>query len=141
MSGARAATAACLAFLAACGGGGGAAQQAVPGGDAERGRRLAAAYGCGGCHVMPDVPGARGRVGPPLERFAERQYIAGRVPNEPETLVRWIMDPQALDPETVMPDLGVTAEHAIHIAAYLYAQPGGVLGPPHLLPASMLPAH
>ena len=129
-------------LLAACiDGEGRAARQAVPGGDADRGRRLVASYGCGGCHVLPEVPGAVGRVGPPLARFAERQYIAGRVPNEPAALVRWIMDPQALDPETVMPDLGVTADHALHIAAYLYAPRGGRLGPPHPLPEDLLPVH
>ena len=128
------------ATLAACGRGT-PPSPAVPGADPARGRALAAAYGCGGCHVLPDVPGAAGRGGPPLAGFAERQYIAGRLPNQPETVVRWIMDPQAIDPETVMPDLGVTAADARDIAAYLYAQPGDPLGPPHPLPVRLLPGH
>lgn len=129
------------ALLAACGEGGVRAQQGVAGGDPARGQRLVVAYGCGSCHVLPDVPGAVGRVGPPLERFAERRYIAGRVPNEPQALVRWIMDPQSVDSLTAMPELGVTAAHAIDIAAYLYSDRGGMLGPPHPLPADLLPTH
>lgn len=113
----------------------------VPGGDAARGRQLVVSYGCGGCHVMPGVPGAQGRVGPPLEHFAERQYIAGRVPNEPEALVQWIVNPKTVDSLTVMPILGVTLEHARDIAAYLYTQRGDALGPPHPLPAEILPVH
>lgn len=50
----------------------------------------------------------------------ERGYLAGRLPNEPENLVRWIMDPPAIDPATVMPNSGVTPEDARHLVAYLY---------------------
>jgi ABC-type amino acid transport substrate-binding protein len=34
-------------------------------------------YGCGDCHTIPGVTGARGRVGPTLEKFGERAIIAG----------------------------------------------------------------
>ena len=113
----------------------------VPGGDPARGRGLVASYGCGSCHVVPGVAGARGRVGPPLEAFAQRSFIAGVVRNEPTTLVRWIRDPQQVAPGTVMPDLGVSEPHARDIAAYLYTLGADGLGPPHLIPSHVLPAH
>lgn len=77
-------------------------------------------YGCAGCHAIPGVRGADSRVGPPLAGFGRRRFIAGRVPNEPEELVRWIRHPQGIKPGTAMPDLGVTDQHARDIAAYLY---------------------
>jgi cytochrome c1 len=59
-------------------------------------------------------------VGPPLTSFARRTYIAGEVPNTLEYLVRWIEMPQAIEPGTAMPNLGVTEDQARDIAAYLY---------------------
>ena len=52
--------------------------------------------------------------------FARRAYIAGQLPNDPENLVRWIQDPQGVEPGTAMPNLGVTAAVARDMAAYLY---------------------
>lgn len=92
----------------------------VPGGEPERGQRALRAYGCGACHMVPGVPGADGLVGPPLIKWAHRSYIAGQLPNTPANLVRWIRDPQAVEPGTAMPDLGVTEDDARDIAAYLY---------------------
>lgn len=89
-------------------------------GDPERGRGLMATYGCGACHVIPGVENARGQVGPPLVRFGERHFIAGTVLNTPEELVAWIVNPQGIEPGTVMPNLGVTADDAIDMAAYLF---------------------
>src|SRR5581483_6561824 len=80
----------------------------------------AAGAGCGACHTIAAVDGADGKVGPPLAHFADRRYIAGELPNTPENLVRWIMDPQAVEPRTVMPDLDVGEPQARDIAAYLY---------------------
>ena len=113
----------------------------VAGGDPARGERAIAAYGCGSCHVIPGVPAAEGRVGPSLADVADRAYLAGRVPNEPETLVRWIRDPQAIDSLTVMPDLGVPESDARDIAAYLYTLGSNRLGPPHPIPAHRIPGH
>ncbi len=89
-------------------------------GDAERGKHLLWQYGCGACHSIPDVKGAFGNVGPPLEGMAERVYLAGILPNTPENLVRWIRAPQVIDPLTAMPDLKVSEGHAHDMAAYLY---------------------
>lgn len=109
------------------------------GGNARRGEALMFTYGCGGCHIIPGVTNATGLVGPPLDRWAERQWIAGAIRNEPPHLVRWIVDPQAIEPGTAMPNLGVTVDEAGDMAAYLYTlgdpRP---LGPPHLLPLAWL---
>lgn len=116
-------------------------RRAVAGGDAARGRATIARFGCGGCHVVPGVPGAVGRVGPPLDGLAGRALVAGTLPNEPEALVRWIRDPQAVRPGTAMPDLGLGEREARDVAAYLYAVEQGGLGPPHPLPRRWLPEH
>lgn len=90
------------------------------GGNAERGKRWAREYGCGGCHEIPGVPGARGRVGPPLGDVAGRLFIAGATPNHPSELIAWIQDPQSVDSATAMPKVGVSRAQARDIAAYLY---------------------
>lgn len=128
-------------LLAACREGGSSNPQRVPGGDPERGRQFVATYGCGGCHVVPGVAGAKGGVGPPLAGIGERSFIAGRLRNEPAALVRWIRFPQEVDSATAMPTLGVSEAHARDIAAYLYTLSAGGLGPPHLVPANVLPSH
>ena len=92
----------------------------VTGGDPTHGVRLIRDKGCGACHEIGDVPGAHGRVGPSLRGLPARPYIAGELPNTPENVVRWIMDPQAISPGTVMPDLGLTEAQARDIAAHLY---------------------
>lgn len=106
-------------LLAACGSDEPPASMVV-GGDPRHGPSLVRQYGCGTCHTIKGVAGANGRVGPPLTGFGERVYIAGTVPNRPDMLVRWIMDPPALQPRTAMPNVGVTEADARHLAAYLY---------------------
>lgn len=113
------ATALCVLLLAACGRDD---QEAPPvaGGDAARGIALMAQYQCGACHAIPGVKAADGEGGPSLERFGRRSYIAGRLPNMPDRLVAWIIDPPALVPGTRMPVMGVSENDARHIAAALY---------------------
>lgn len=94
----------------------------VTGGVPAQGQDAIRRYGCGTCHQIPGVPGANGLVGPPLSDFAHRDYIAGQLVNTPDNLVLWIMDPQAVEPGTAMPALGVTLEDARDMAAYLYTR-------------------
>jgi len=93
----------------------------VPGGDVDRGRAAIQAVGCGACHVIGGVPNANGLVAPPLTNVAQRSIIAGELPNTPENMMRWIQDPQAVEPNTAMPNLGIDARTARDITAYLYA--------------------
>lgn len=90
------------------------------GGDAKIGKQLVTQYQCGACHKIPDVPGAGGEAGPDLEKFGRLSYIAGGIPNVPPRLVAWLLDPPALKPGTIMPNMGMTEQEAKHMAAYLY---------------------
>jgi cytochrome c len=92
----------------------------VAGGNGDRGRGLIREYGCGSCHTIPGVRGAESYVGPNLDGIASRSYIAGVLPNDPENMVRWIQNPQAIDAKTAMPFLGVSERDARDIAEYLY---------------------
>jgi cytochrome c551/c552 len=93
----------------------------VMGGNAERGRTVLSRYECGVCHVIPGIPAAVGRVGPSLDRYAQRPYVAGKFPNEPETLVRWIVDAPSMAPLTAMPAIAMSQQDARDAAAYLYS--------------------
>ena len=93
---------------------------AMTGGDPDAGKAAIQRRACGGCHQIPGVPGATGAVGPPLTAFAGRTYIGGVLPNTPDNLRHWIVDPPAFDPLTAMPPTGVGRQESRDIAAYLY---------------------
>ena len=92
----------------------------VQGGDAKTGARLIQQFQCGACHAIPGIAAAQGRGGPTLEAFGRRSFIAGSIPNYPDALTRWIVDPRAMKPDTTMPSMGVSEPEARHMAAYLY---------------------
>ncbi len=109
-----------MLLLAGCG-----AQAEPPrdfdaGGDANRGRQAIVEYGCNACHTVPGITRADATVGPPLTAWAERSTIAGQFPNQPQTLVAWIQNPQAMKPGTIMPNTGISEEDARNVAQYLY---------------------
>lgn len=107
-----------LVTLAACGGG---STGTLPGADASRGQQLIDHYGCGSCHQISGIEQADGLVGPALENYQSSRYITGGLPTTPRNTVRWIMHPQHYEPNTLMPELGVTEAQAKDITAYLYA--------------------
>ena len=80
---------------------------------------MLAQYGCHSCHVIEGLVGPSSHVGPPLVDWSHRKYIAGVLPNTEENLVRWILDPKGVSPQTLMPDLDVAEAHAREMAAYL----------------------
>lgn len=107
--------AAALSFsLAACSG-----ERPRLDGDPERGRLLLRQFGCGACHRISGVADAQGNVGPPLDGVAKRVYLGGVLPNSPANMTRWIRAPKGFDPQTAMPNLGVSEEHARDMVAYL----------------------
>lgn len=112
-------------LLAACGdrpsgpSGSAAPSPSAPRADPLLGQHLITQYQCGSCHAIPGVAAARGRLGPSLQAFGKRSYIAGRVPNSPDALAQWLVAPASLVPDTPMPSMGVSPEEARHMAAYL----------------------
>ncbi|WP_184719904.1 c-type cytochrome [Caulobacter sp.] len=92
----------------------------IAGADPARGLTLVESHGCGACHVIPGVDWPRGQVGGSLKGFASRTLIAGKLPNQPDALVRWLRDPPALSPDTAMPATGLSEAQARDVAAYLY---------------------
>lgn len=110
-----------LLLVAACGG---EDKQQISnmtgGGDSSKGKEAVTRYGCVACHNIPGIQGPKGMVGPPLDHMASRAFIAGKIQNSPPNLIQWIENPQSLDPNNAMPNLGVTAADARDIAAYLY---------------------
>ncbi|HYD75792.1 c-type cytochrome [Ramlibacter sp.] len=89
-------------------------------GRVDAGRFATQQYLCATCHVIPGVVGANQHVGPPLGGIAGRAYIGGVLPNSPENMVRFLRDPQAVDPLSAMPALGLTEQDARDIAAFLF---------------------
>jgi mono/diheme cytochrome c family protein/cytochrome c551/c552 len=79
-------------------------------------------YACDSCHRIQGVVGPVTHVGPPLEQWSRRKYIAGVLPNTRENLVLWIRDPASISPATMMPNLGVSEQLAEAMAAFLMSQ-------------------
>lgn len=88
-------------------------------GSAPEGATLIRQVGCGSCHIIPGIVGARGLVGPPLIHMSRRIYIAGLLRNTPQNMVRWLMHPQSIVRGNAMPEMGLTQSQARNIAAYL----------------------
>jgi cytochrome c len=129
----------CGAALGACIDGETGAAPAVPGGDPRRGEELIGQYACGSCHVIPGVAGANATTGPPLTHWVERKYIAGTLYNTPDNLIAWLLDPQAVEPATAMPNAGIRPDEARDMAAYLFTiGDDRPLGPPHPFPVEWL---
>jgi cytochrome c2 len=93
----------------------------MSGGDPEKAPQLVRRYGCGGCHHIAGMPGATGRVGPPLEGLAARVFVAGSLPNTADNMVAFIVEPRAHKPGTAMPVTGIDERGARDVAAWLYS--------------------
>lgn len=106
--------------LAACDEGQGSESAQVAGGNAAHGAALIRGAGCGGCHDIPGIDGADGRVGPPLAGIGQRLYLAGMLRNTPDNMIVWLRDPQRVVPGNVMPSTNLSAADARDITAYLY---------------------
>ena len=95
-------------------------REPLTGGDPAQGKALILHFGCGSCHSIRGVPNATGTVGPPLQDLKKRVFLGGVVSNNPEQIVKWIVNPRSYAPQTAMPAVGVTEAQARDIAAYLY---------------------
>ena len=88
-------------------------------GDPVRGRMALSQYACRACHIIPGVTGSDVHVGRSLADLGDRQYIGGKLPNNQANLMRWIRNPQSIDPGTAMPAMGVSERDALDMSAYL----------------------
>jgi cytochrome c2 len=98
-----------------------AVARALTGGDPARAAALVTRYGCGGCHTIPGLPAADGKVGPPLGGIRQRVFIAGVLPNTAENLIGWIVSPRTFSPRSAMPVTGISEAEARDVAAWLYS--------------------
>lgn len=74
---------------------------------------------CGGCHTVRGTDAA-GTLGPDLSHLmARRTLAAGAMANDPESLARWISDPQGIKPGSLMPAPQMSDAEAAAIHAYL----------------------
>jgi cytochrome c1 len=86
--------------------------------------RLFVDSGCGGCHTLSGVAGATGVAGPNLTNVSLRPTLAGNtIPNTPETLARFLLEPASVAPDTRMPSVGLTPHEAQQLAAFLFGLP------------------
>ncbi|SFD16948.1 c-type cytochrome [Massilia yuzhufengensis] len=88
-------------------------------GDTLRGKIAVTQYACNSCHMIPGVPGSKVYVGRPLGELAKTRVMAGALPTDQANVMRWIQDPQSIDPNTAMPNMGVSERDARDISAYL----------------------
>jgi cytochrome c oxidase subunit 2 len=74
---------------------------------------------CGRCHAVRGTEAA-GTMGPDLSHLMLRKTIAsGLLPNDAPDLDRWIANPPALKPGTLMPVVKLTDDQRARIDAYL----------------------
>ena len=74
---------------------------------------------CGNCHAVRGTD-ANGTLGPDLSHLMQRRTLAsGVLPNDTQTLRRWIADPQVLKPGNRMPALPLSPAQFDAIHAYL----------------------
>lgn len=87
--------------------------------NAARGQQLFREMTCVNCHTIKGV-GGTSNAGPDLTHLATRRYLgAGLVPNTPENLRRWLVDPQAVKPGVLMPNFKLSERDLSDLLAYL----------------------
>lgn len=78
------------------------------------------ASGCIGCHTVRGQEGAAGTIGPDLTHVGSRTTIAGAtLDRTDENVARWLHDPQAIKPGSLMPNLSLSPEAVDKLVAYL----------------------
>lgn len=88
--------------------------------DPAEGLRIVERVGCAACHAVPGVRWPEGRTGGSLAGVGARPLIAGRLPNQPDTMAAFVRNAPGLVPDTGMPAMPLTADEARDVAAYLY---------------------
>jgi cytochrome c oxidase subunit 2 len=85
---------------------------------AARGREVFRTSACVGCHAIQGLSG--GAIGPDLTHVGSRRTLAGgMLPNTPDELARWLRDPPAVKPGSLMPNLHLGEADVTALVAYL----------------------
>ncbi len=83
-----------------------------------RGHAVFTAGTCGACHTIDGV--SQGILGPNLTHVGSRMTIAaGLLRNDPAGLTRWLEDPPAVKPGSLMPNLHLSDQDIAALVAYL----------------------
>jgi cytochrome c oxidase subunit 2 len=84
------------------------------------GRELFLSLACAGCHKVEGTTAA-GKIGPDLTHLMSKQSIAGGAlsPVNEENLKRWISNPPAVKPGTLMPKLDLSEQQINDIVLFL----------------------
>jgi len=86
---------------------------------AQRGRQVVESAPCALCHTVQGSQ-ASASLGPDLTHLGSRRTLAAAtLPNTPENLGRWIVDPQTIKPGNPMPANRLSAEDLRAAVAYL----------------------
>ncbi len=76
---------------------------------------------CSHCHSISGATGYT-NIGPDLTHVAGRATLAaGAITNTPGNVAKWLANPQAIKPESLMPNFELTAEQVRDLATYLEA--------------------
>lgn len=88
-------------------------------GSAARGAELFRTLTCANCHAIQGVV-KRSTAGPDLTHLASRRRLgSGIVPNTPENLRRWLVNPQDVKPGALMPNFKLNETQLDDLVAYL----------------------
>jgi cytochrome c oxidase subunit 2 len=87
--------------------------------EAIEGRRVFNATACVNCHAVAGTA-AEGRFGPDLTHLMSRETIAsGIASNNAAELRRWVQNPAAIKPGSLMPSMNLTDKELDEVTAYL----------------------
>ena len=94
-------------------------QPAFVNGAVSQGQRIFETTACINCHTVSGTV-ANGRFGPDLTHLMSRDTIAaGAAPNTPENLRRWILNPNAIKPGSLMPAMELSDQDLDALTTYL----------------------
>jgi cytochrome c oxidase subunit II len=83
-----------------------------------RGRQVFLDHPCSACHTITGI--SNGTAGPDLTHVASRSELAaGTIPNTPENLAVWVVDPQSVKPGNLMPNESIPGPDVQALVAYL----------------------
>ncbi len=82
-------------------------------------RKVFLSQSCINCHSVRGTP-AKGKFGPDLTHLMSRKTLAsGMVPNTPDVLRRWLIDPQKIKLGCLMPAMKLTEQQVDQVMKYL----------------------